>query len=313
MKVLKAIYYVFFLALLAALVYFLGTTLYARRERLLNYFFPCSSPIIYRIGSIDSRFGVSQKELLGALKDAESIWEKPVSKNLFTYDEGGFLAVRLIYDYRQEATERLETLGIALSDDEATYDSLKARYNSMNAEYEAQKAGLDSLVAEYNRKKSAYDSRVAFWNDRGGAPKAEFKALQQEKTGLLALVADIKAKEASLNDLIITINALAGTMNRLAGELNLNVRRYNAIGDERGEEFEEGTYSDSIEGGNITIYEFDSRERLVRVLAHEFGHALGLKHVDDPRAILYRLNRGANEKLSATDLNALKKKCRMEE
>src|SRR6266481_4949818 len=71
-----------------------------------NFFSPCANPITYRIGSIDNRFGVSEKELAGILLQAESIWEKPMHKNLFEFGKDGAMVINLIYDYRQEATDQ---------------------------------------------------------------------------------------------------------------------------------------------------------------------------------------------------------------
>ena len=40
-------------------------------------------------------------------------------------------------------------------------------------------------------------------------------------------------------------------------------------------------------GREIHIYEFESKEDLRLTLAHEFGHALGMKHHNDPKALMY--------------------------
>ncbi|MCX6779287.1 MAG: matrixin family metalloprotease [Candidatus Magasanikbacteria bacterium] len=121
----------------------------------------------------------------------------------------------------------------------------------------------------------------------------------------------INQMQDSLNILVDDINAAVKVLNQLAYELNITVDKYNTIGISRGTEFQEGEYKSDLKGTEINIYQFDNKNSLVRVLAHEMGHALGLDHSEDPKAIMYRLNEGRNEKLTDSDVAALKKLCKI--
>lgn len=274
---------------------------------------PCSEPIPYVLGIFNPQFNISKSYFLSALADAEAIWEKPFGKPLFIYTPADsavdVLKINLVYDYRQQATAKLASLGIIVKDDQASYETLRAKYLALKMQYTAQKNAFDMQAADFNQKKQAYNAEVDYWNKRGGAPQPEYDKVKAESVALNAQSQDLQAQEKSLNALVDEINALVVALNRLVSTLNLSVSQYNSINGARGESFEEGVYMSDGVSRAIDIYEFSSREKLVRVLAHELGHALDLDHLDDSKAIMYKLNQGNNSALTAADINALKTRC----
>lgn len=270
---------------------------------------PCRSPITYSLGAIDSRFGVTEKKVIANLKEAENIWEKPSGKDLFEYTpEGGAVTVNFVYDERQAATDMLQSAGFEIDKSKATYDTLKGKYDILARLIEAEHAEYERMIAAYKREEAAYNAEVESWNDRGGAPPRVYEELQQKKAALQQGIERINAVQGRLNSHIETGNALATTLNQLIVQLNLNVEQYNQSGTAQGE-FEEGLYESSAGSQKIDIYEFADHVALVRVLAHEMGHALGIEHVADTEAIMYKINQGERLKLADDDLAALNAQC----
>ncbi len=270
---------------------------------------PCQHPITYSIGTLDARFKLSRADFLKAIAQAESIWEKPLGQQLFTPADQGPLKINLLYDYRQAATTTLQKLGLTLTRDKASYTTLKTKYTALFATYTTQKANLDLMVSAFKAHQATYEAAVTYWNGRRGAPPEIYQQLQQDKASLDAEVTAINQAQASLNETVSTVNAMATTLNQMAGELNLNVGQYNTVGSSTGKEFEEGNFVEGPEGQVINIYQYTSKAKLIRVLAHELGHALGLQHLTNPKAIMYSLNQGTNQSLTADDVAALKTLC----
>lgn len=295
-------------------LFVLGVTFFAVNSGKFPKFLPpCSKPITYNIGSFDRRFNISEKDFLGALSLAEAVWEKPLGKELFSYNpETGEIPINLIYDYRQETTSTLNNLGEALEHNEENYKALEVQYKQLKSEYDNAKNLYDARVEVFDKANLLYEKQVDAWNNGPRTSKQQFNELEKAKVELEREVQELKFLEVKLNARVKEINELVARLNDMAQTLNLGVKTYNTIGSSRGESFTGGVYYSSDGKEGIDIFEFSSQDKLVRILAHELGHALGLEHNDNPESVMYYLNKGDTGVLSEDDLTSLKSLCKIE-
>lgn len=235
---------------------------------------PCTHPVPYAIGAVDARFDLKNSTLITQTKAAAAIWNKAAGKTVLVYDPEAALKINLIYDER-EATAKL---GSSIARQQADLDTARA--------------ALDASQAQYATEQTAYNEKVSAVNARGGATRSE--------------AATLNAERAALNTLADSINNQADVFNTSVAALNAKVEEFNQTA---GRTFEEGQYVRDSSGERINIFEFVGNTQLERVLAHEFGHALGLDHNSDPKAIMYAKNESGNLVPTASDLAALHTLC----
>jgi len=262
----------------------------------------CSEPITYRIGSVDPRFNVSEATLRSVLQEAAQVWNEAAGKTIIAYSEEGEIPVSLVYDERQQAAQ----LGNTINSDQSAYEEQRDAVDTLIASHESRVAAHEASVASFAAQKAAYDAEVAKWNQQGGAPPGEYEALQEKRRSLERAQVRINTEAGRLNEMIAEINREVQELNALAERVNSKVDVYNEFA---GHEFDQGQYVEDENGARITIYEFRTREQLVRAMAHEFGHALGIMHTEDPQSLMYPYNSGTSLKLHAEDIEALGSVC----
>lgn len=299
------------LAILFLPLYFFRDDYSESWKRLEFYFFykPCQEPIEYSLGGFDNRFGLDKSEFIKAVDESVDLWETASGRDLFVFSEMSQLKINLVYDQRQDTTNKLSDINEDLKVDRASYDELKKVYGELLAVYNKKTANLNLLVDSYNQSSKNYQTEVKKWNSQGGAPADVYQKMMAEKARLEGEVEKIKSAQISANQTVEEVNSAAYKLNNLAAKLNLNVEKYNAIGESVEPEFVQGNYSGGPETAEINIYQFNDYRKLVRVLTHELGHALGIDHIANPEDIMYALNVGVNDKITVADLDALNKIC----
>lgn len=270
---------------------------------------PCRNPVTYRIGTIDERFGLSRQEVADAVAEAAALWERASGRELFQEERQGVVEIDFVYDHRQAASDKLNGLSINIDNSKGSYEALKAHLEYLEAEFRDNKAALESDIESYNARIKALEDENEAASRGGGLSEEAYLRLSTEKDALDALREDLQVRKNSVENSAETLKSLVVVINEIANNLNLEVVKYNNTGKELGNEFSEGCFEIKDGRQSITIFHFTDHTRLVRILAHELGHSLGLKHNDNPRSIMYRLNASDDATLSPEDLAALKERC----
>jgi hypothetical protein len=227
----------------------------------LYYISPCDTPIHYKLGSVDKRFNITPDELLVDIESSADIWSKAEGKNLFVNDPKGPLTINLVFDERQALTDQIKKLR----------DELSSGKNTLNAQI----ANYKELLSQFNQKATDLNNLVEYWNQRGGAPTDVYEKLISEQKSL-------QAEEKELNQLAKILNQNTQSYNSQVIKLNNAITTFNQ---QIITKPEEGFY----DGPNqrIDIYFVTDKNELIHTLAHEFGHALGINHNQNPKSIMY--------------------------
>lgn len=269
--------------LLVVLLCILGVSLTTINYDNILYYSLCEEPLRYRIGDIDPKFSVTKEELRITSENAAKIWNDAWGKNLLVYDPLAELSINLVYDERQELTSKINSTKTELEKNNQTIEiQIK--------EYEAELARLEQRIEELN-------DEIDYWNNNGGAPEDVYSELIQEQESLREEIRSINQSAQELNDKTAEFNSEVD-------DLNNKVSNFNNLLDSKPEE---GLYIPTE--NKIEVYIVNNDETLKHTIAHEFGHAIGLEHVEDPESLMFETVSNAT-KLSEKDKEELDNVCR---
>jgi len=266
-----------FFVLILALIF--GIQYYVRN---IN---PCQVPVKYTIGNIDSRFKVSESDVLKMANEAAGRWDSGSGKNLLDYNSSATLKINLVYDQRQQELDQLSSEINKLNNQNLTLDEIKNK--------------VESDLASYEQELNSYNSEVDYYNAHGGAPPDKYQELQNEKKRLESDRQAINQEISLLNNQIdLQSSNIADVKNKISESKNKIITQ--------------GEYNPQKK--EIDIYTFGNLDELRLVLMHELGHALNLGHDASPTSIMYSLLREQNLQnptLTSEDFNLLHQTCHL--
>ena len=221
----------------------------------------CDKPIYYKLGILDPKFGLSKETILTDMQNATDIWSKTYSKNLFINSSSAALTVNFVYDQRSALITQI--------------DELQDQLNQKGPTLQQKVNAYESDLTAFKEKLTNFNVQVNQINKSGGASPDEFKKLTAQRN-------ELAVEGNSLNARASQLNMATHDFNSEVQDLNQNVDEFNQKLEQQPEE---GLYDPN--NNTITIYFADNDKDLIHTLAHEFGHALGMQHTDNPQSIMY--------------------------
>lgn len=269
----------------------------------------CQTPISYRVGQIDGEFQISSSTVRELLSQSVSVWEENFNKDLFTYGSSSSdLVVNFTYDDRQRRTRARTEIADDLSSLADSHEGLTDSIDAKRQQYETVQQTYEQTRKRYEDRLASFNQRVDRWNQRDSVPTDVRSDLDAEREQLNQLRSSLEKVRTHLQQLRTDINRLAERSNSIAENYNRTAETFEDRFD-NSQEFNQATY----DGDTITVYQFNQADDLRLALTHEFGHALGIKHVSDAEAVMNRLMREQTLDeitLTAADKRALRKVCK---
>lgn len=254
------------------------------------------APLHYRIADIDPRFNLSTQQVLELTQQAAQIWEKETGQQHFIYDPQAEFAINLVFDERQQrSTERVQNLD-QLKQQQEQWEQQNKQLQQFKDEVQKTTLLIASKQSQLAAQFQQYNIDVQRFNQMRSSSKELADQLTQRQKVL-------QLQSAALQQEVQQHNQKTQQLNHDIKILNQNNKQLVASANQFNQTFEPRLFHKGhFNGKQIYVYEFSSKNDLRLTLAHEFGHALGLEHTNDPTSLMYPIIQQQNiQKFSLTE------------
>lgn len=260
-----------------------------------------ANPLHYRIANVDPRLNISKQDVIDLSKQAAAIWEKDTGQKYFAYDPNAKFVINIVFDQRQvRSMKRSENLS-QLEQNKKVWLNQNQQIQEFKADLTQTATQLELQKIQYQIDHENYEQQLSKLNTskKNTAGLAKIEKLRQH---LENQSVDIQKKIEEYNQKKQQLDQEMKAFDQRHQELADAVAQFNQTF--KPVVLHKGQFKDN----QIFIYEFSSIDDLRLTLAHEFGHALGLKHTQDPKSLMYpriKEQDAKDFKLTDTDLKLL--------
>lgn len=271
----------------------------------------CDQTVTWRIGTIDPHFEMDEDSLKSIVQSVSGLWSDAAGYTAIAYDPDGEVELNFYYTDQQQYTEDEQQLADRI-------DRLRQGYYSLNVMYQRQEKLFEDEEEAFNKKQAEYNSTVEEYNQTLSRIRTAGVRSRELDQKLKKLRRDVEVQDTELTDLRKNLHEQEAELQKLSDRLNRQADTFNELTYQYKKRFSgwrtfyQGVYLNVGDKRKINIYQFDDIGRLKLILAHEFGHALGLDHVGNPKSVMYYLTERQNTlnlQLSEEDIRAIQVRC----
>lgn len=273
--------------------------------------FNCSTPLTWRIGNIEKGFNIDSLTIKNIMSDVASLWSEVIGRELIVYSDSGEIDLNFIYSEEQKNTDNEQELSLKINKMKLRYYAMKLEYQELLDEYQEKITVYNNTVEAYTAKTKRYKKALERLNDTGVFSREVNEELKSLKKDVEYLSNKKKSQLNALNGVVLQMKKKSTDLNNYSDRVNKLIFHYkDSFSSVR--TFHQAVYIRAGDEKKINIYQFENTNKLRLVLAHEVGHALGLRHTPNPESVMYyemdRQN-ALNLRLSQEDREAILEQC----